>query len=486
MQVNNYHFTSMNQVRVRIAPSPTGYPHIGTIFQALVNFAYAKKQHGTFIVRIEDTDQTRLVSDAEDAIFRALSWFDLDPEESPRHKGNFGPYRQSERLKTYQQYADELIKNGHAYRCFCSKERLDEVRKRMQKDGQPPMYDKHCRNLDPSASKEKAKSEPYVIRMKIPENETIVCHDEIRGDIQFQSNIVDDQVIVKSDGFPTYHLAVVVDDHLMEITHMVRGEEWISSSPKQVLLYQYFNWEMPKFIHTPALRNPDKSKLSKRHGHASVNWYIENGYLKEAILNFLITRVWNHPEGQEIFGVEEIIKHYDFKDMHIQGPIVDLQKLDWINGQWIRRKTDDELIDLLQDFKSPSLQDSALKTFLPHIKERLHKLTDITDLTEYLYQEPTISAQTLTKESKSTSADLKDYFMEVITVINDSPFTPEALEANLRQLQEKVGWKPRAAFMSIRLAVTGKPHTPPLFDVMVILGKQVVLDRLSHAISLLN
>lgn len=476
----------MSNVRVRIAPSPTGYPHIGTVFQALLNYIYAKKHQGSFIVRIEDTDRGRFVEDAEEAIFSALEWFNLEPDESPRKDGQFGPYRQSERLTIYQEYAQKLVTEGKAYRCFCSKERLDEVRKSMQANGKPPMYDRFCRSLDSKEAETRARTENHVIRMKIPENTKIKCFDEIRGEIEFDSSVVDDQVIMKSDGFPTYHLAVVVDDHLMKITHMVRAEEWITSSPKQVVLYDYFGWEKPKFIHTPALRNPDKSKLSKRHGHASVEWYKENGFLKEAILNFLITRVWNHPDGIEIFGIDEMIKHFDFKDLHIQGPVVDLQKLEWINSQWIRAKSDNELVALLTPFASKKLSKEALQAFLPHIKDRLKKLTDIIELTEYLYDEPQYSKGTMLKEAKVAESALEDYLGKVLEVVEKcESFSAIELEKKLRDLQEKIGWKPRAAFMSLRLALTGKEHTPPLFDIMVTLGKSVVATRLKTAIQLM-
>lgn len=479
----------MTNIRVRIAPSPTGYPHIGTVFQALLNFIYARKHQGSFIVRIEDTDRTRFVADAEEAIFDALNWFDLNPDESPRHESKFGPYRQSERLPVYQKYASQLIDAGHAYRCFCSKDRLESVRKKMQADGLPPMYDRHCRSLDENESAKRAETEEHVVRMKIPDHQKIVCVDEIRGPIEFDSNVVDDQVIIKSDGFPTYHLAVVVDDHLMEITHMVRGEEWISSSPKHVLLYDYFGWEKPKFIHTPALRNPDKSKLSKRHGHASFSWYKENGYLKEAILNFLITRVWNHPQGKEIFPIEDMIQYFDFKQMHIQGPIVDLQKLDWINSQWIRQKSDQELFDLLRPFAAQELTDHMLISFIPHVKERLKKLSEIRELSEYLYQDPELSniLPIMLKEAKTDAANLKSYFEKALTAIQQVPeVTAHDLEKSLRQLQQDAGWKPRAAFMSLRLALTGKEHTPPLFDIMVLLGLPTVEKRLSNAINSLT
>ncbi|MCL5676265.1 MAG: glutamate--tRNA ligase, partial [Patescibacteria group bacterium] len=274
----------MKTVRTRIAPSPTGYPHIGTIYQALFDYAYAKKFGGRFIVRIEDTDRNRLVEDAENKIFSGLDWFGLIENESARKGGKFAPYRQSQRLNIYKKYAEELVQKGNAYYCFCSKERLEEIRQLMQKAGKPPMYDKHCRNLPKEEIEANLKKKnPFVIRLKVPENKTIVVKDEIRGEISFDSNTIDDQVILKADGFPTYHLAVVVDDHLMEISHVVRGEEWLSSAPKHFLLYDFFGWEKPLFFHTPIIRNPDKSKFSKRQGHTNIDWYKEQGYLPEAI-----------------------------------------------------------------------------------------------------------------------------------------------------------------------------------------------------------
>ncbi|MFC1653337.1 glutamate--tRNA ligase [Patescibacteria group bacterium] len=472
----------MNKTRVRIAPSPTGYPHIGTIFQALINFSYAKKHEGKFIVRIEDTDRSRFVEDAEEKIFEAIEWFDLMPDESTKHGGDYGPYRQSERLDTYKQYANKLIAEGNAYYCFCSKDRLDEVRKNMQKDGKPPMYDKHCRNISKEESKKRSESENHVIRMKIPSGKKISFTDEIRGKVEFDSSVVDDQVILKSDGYPTYHLAVVVDDHLMNISHIVRGEEWISSAPKHVLLYEYLGWNVPKIIHTPALRNPDKSKLSKRHGHASVSWYIKNGYLKEAIINFLITRVWNHPQNKEIFDIDEIIKHFDFKNMHIQGPIVDLDKLNWINGQWIRNMKDEELKERLNPFIPKDFSHDNFFEILPLIKDRLVTLSEFDSLTHYFYKNPSVDKKLILKESKSNDLKISDYLNQLIETISDTQeWDAKSLESKLRDLQERVGWKPRPAFMSIRIAITGELHTPPLFDTMVVLGKEEVIKRLSNA-----
>jgi glutamyl-tRNA synthetase len=349
------------------------------------------------------------------------------------------------------------------------------------------MYSKKCRKLSSEEAKERVKREPHVIRMKIPADQTIVVNDAIRGPIEFDSNIVDDQVILKSDGFPTYHLSVVVDDHLMKISHPLRGEEWISSAPKHVLLYQYLGWDVPTYIHSPLLRNPDKSKLSKRHGHSSLEWYIDQGYLTEAVLNFLITRVWNHPENKEIIGIDEMIKHFEFKDMHIHGPIVDLDKLDWINGQWIRRLSDDELIARIKTFAPKNLSQTVLKQVLPHIKERLVKLSEIDELTQYFITSPKQDPKQLIKLSKMDNSATASYLTKVVNTLNGvSNWQASKLEAKLRQIQEQENLKPRPAFMTIRLAVTGRTATPPLFDVMEILGKDEVISRLENATNVLK
>lgn len=474
-------------VRTRIAPSPTGMPHIGTMFQALLDYVFAKKHGGKFLVRIEDTDQSRFVEGAETAIFNSLEWLGLTPDESPIHPGSFGPYRQSQRLEIYARYAQRLVENGHAYYCFCSSERLDQVRKAMQAKGKPPMYDQHCRDIDQAEAMERAKQESFVIRLKVPSNETITLHDEVRGDITFDSSVVDDQVLMKSDGYPTYHLAVVVDDHEMEISHVVRGEEWISSSPKHVLLYHYFNWPLPKFIHTPLLRNPDKSKLSKRHGHASVSWYIDSGYLPEAVINFLASRVWNHPEDLEVYGIDELIKHFDVSGMHIQGPIVDLDKLNWINGQWIRNLDDEDLAQRLTQFMPAGMDRKLLVKILPLIKDRLVTLADIEKFSDYFIQDPHIASETLIKQSKGTASEVVAYLESVKNnLLHIVPFDSQHLESSLRAHQTMSGFNPRQAFMTLRYALTGKDATPPLFDVMEVLGKENCIARLSQSINILS
>ena len=473
---------SESMVRTRIAPSPTGYPHIGTIFQALFDYVYAKKHGGRFIIRIEDTDRKRAVPEAEAVIYEALEYYGLKPDEGPKYGGDFGPYRQSDRLDLYRDHAQKLIVSGHAYYCFCSPERLSQVRQARQQNGLPPMYDRHCRTLDPAQAAAQAQTQSHVIRLKVPDHETLTFSDGLRGPISFASDVVDDQVLLKSDGFPTYHLAVVVDDHLMQISHVIRGEEWISSTPKHLLLYRYFNWDLPQMIHTPLLRNPDRSKISKRHGHTSAFWYRDQGYLVEAVLNFMATRVWNHPDGQEVFTLDDMIKLFDFNQMHLQGPIMDLKKLDWLNGQWLRRLDDRILFDRLQAFLPAAVPADRFKALWPHYQDRLVKLADLPELTGYLAADPQVSPAALIKEAKMATQDLAVYLAQVSqTLTSLKTWQVTTIETALRQLQTKLKLNPRPAFMTIRLAVTGQSATPPLFDVLAALGLKTVIKRLNLA-----
>ncbi|HQM16011.1 MAG TPA: glutamate--tRNA ligase, partial [Candidatus Woesebacteria bacterium] len=341
----------MGKVRTRIAPSPTGFPHVGTAFQALFDWVYAKRYHGQFLMRIEDTDQKRFIAEAEAVLHQAFAWLGINPDEGPDIGGAFGPYRQSERLSLYQHYAKQLVQQGHAYHCFCSPERLDRLREEQRLQGIPPKYDQHCKHLDQAEIQARLdRGEKSVIRLSVPIDQEIKVMDKLRGEIKFDSNLIDDQVLLKSDGFPTYHLAVVVDDHLMGITHIVRGEEWLPSAPKHVLLYQYFDWPMPELIHTPTLRNTDRSKLSKRKGNTSVWWYREHGYLPQALINFLALMVWKPADEKEIFSLERMINEFEWERMNITGPIFDLIKLDWLNGKYIRQLSVSQLLPIVNEW----------------------------------------------------------------------------------------------------------------------------------------
>lgn len=467
---------SSNTVRVRIAPSPTGFPHIGTIFQALINYAIAKNSgsKGKFIVRIEDTDQDRFVKGAEDAIFDALDWFGLKPDESPKHGGDYGPYRQSEKLSRYQERALWLVNHGKAYYCFCTQEELVVMRKKQQLEGKSSMYNGTCRDLDPKKTAERANQESYVIRMKIIYGEAILkIHDDIRGDIEFKKELIDDQVILKSDGFPTYHLAVVVDDYDMKITHVVRGEEWISSTPKHVLLYQYFDWNPPSILHTPLLRNPDSSKLSKRHGHASVSWYKEQGFLPEAILNYLASLVYNHPKG-EIFSLKDFVESFDRTKIHSVGARFDLTKLEWMNGEYIRKTQYSILKTQIWEYLDKKHPEEIIEKTTPLIRDRIKKLSDYLSLCEFFFNDP--------EKYEIDLSGKKEMFGNIINALDNlKEWNGTKIGEELQKVAKNLEIKNSVFFMLLRVAVTGKKISPPLNESMAILGKKKVLERLRKA-----
>ncbi|HRN96225.1 MAG TPA: glutamate--tRNA ligase [Candidatus Levybacteria bacterium] len=456
-------------VRTRIAPSPTGFPHIGTVYQALFNFSFARRHNGQFMVRIEDTDQARFVEGAEDVIFKTLDWFGLTEDESPRKSGPYDPYRQSERLSTYQEHAQELIKKGGAYYCFCTKERLDQMRKQLQVEKKPLRYDRHCRDLSAEeVSKKLDEGVPYVIRLKVPDNTQIVVKDEIRGEVTFNSAEIDEQVLLKSDGFPTYHLGVVVDDYLMKITHVVRGEEWLTSAPKHVLLYDYFGWEKPLFFHTPVLRNPDKSKLSKRHGHTNVSWYKEAGYLPEAILNYLALMGWSHPEEKEIFSLNEFISLFDLSDMKAVGPIFDLTKLTWMNGMYIREMDDTVLKKRLIDFdpKIGTVEEHIIDSFVSIAKSRIKTLAEFMPQVLPFIQKQTLE---LTHEEKTNRIALK------AQLESRDEWNTDTILSVLRDFITKT---PGINFKYLYKIVIGANQGLPLVDAFVIIGKEKTLELL--------
>lgn len=458
-------------VRTRIAPSPTGFPHIGTIYQVLIDFAYARKHNGTFILRIEDTDRGRFVEGAEEVIYKALSWFGLDADEDPKKGGPFAPYRQSERLDIYKKHIQILLDNGHAYYCFCTRERLERMRKDQEAHHQAPMYDKTCLKLSKDeVQKNIAADMPRVVRMKIPEHEKIIVHDAISGEVEFDSDVIDHQVIMKSDGYPTYHLGVVVDDHLMEITHVFRGKEWLPSTPKHVLLYKFFGWQMPVHAHLPLILNEDgKGKLSKRHGHASVEYYQKLGYLPEAVLNYLSNIVWNHPDGKELYTVEEFIKHFDITQITSQAPRFDLKKLDWVNSHYIKSMAEDMLMKKLLAFDTRIPNDQVvLKKIIPLVKERIHTLSEFWSLASFFFERP-----------KEFEQPLLDQSVQLLqSVLSDCNWNHDAMEKAIREKAEKENRKAKDLFMQLRVAVTGKTVGPPLLESLEVLGKEETLSRL--------
>lgn len=478
----------MKQIRTRIAPSPTGQDiHIGNLYTALINWVWAKKNNGKFIIRIEDTDQTRLVEGSETKIISSLKAYNLKADESPLDGGDFGPYRQSERLPIYKKYVQQLIDNGSAYYCTCSKDRLDEVRKNQQAAKQIPRYDRFCLNRQDEVKKEIAEGKPYVIRLKVPDQE-IIFNDLLRGEIKIAGEDMDDQVLLKSDGFPTYHLAVVIDDHLMEISHIIRAEEWLPSTPKHVLLYEAFGWEMPVFCHLPILRNPDKSKLSKRKNPVWASWYLEQGILPEAMLNYLSLMGWTHPEQNDIFSLEEFIEEFDLKDINTTGPIFDINKLKWMNGKYIREKlSDNQLLTALKKYLTIKVSDEILTKILPIIKERLEVLSDVNHLLEFFNPDLIIDIEDVRKQSKGkkTDQDLKKLLLALKNKFEfDQEFTVASIEKNIRDLKADFpDWGSRDYFMTIRVVTTAFPITPPLFESIEILGKNLVLKRIDSVLA---
>src|SRR3989442_12253548 len=379
-------------VRVRIAPSPTGVPHVGTAYIGLFNYVFARSQGGQFIVRIEDTDQRRYDRRSEEAILRSLRWIGLHWDEGPDVGGPYGPYRQSERLALYQRYAQELLAAGAAYRCWCPPERLEAVRQQQRQQQQMLRYDGHCRHLT-AAETTARQGQPCVVRLKVQEGGTTVVHDAFREPITFDHQQIDDQVLLKSDGYPTYHLANVVDDHLMRISHVIRAEEWLSSTPKHVLLYQAFGWEPPIFMHMPLLRNADRSKISKRRNPVSLEFYERQGYLPEALINFLALMGCSMSDDREVFSIDEMIEEFSFDRVNLGGPVFDLQKLEWLNGVYIRQLPSEELTQRLRQLltqpKARRLDDEAyLRAMTPLLQERLPTLGDFHALAAFFYETP--------------------------------------------------------------------------------------------------
>lgn len=457
--------------RTRIAPSPTGQDlHIGNAYTALINYVVAAKADGQFIIRIEDTDRTRLVEGSEGRILSSLDWLEIPHAEGPDIGGPHSPYRQSERLPTYKKYAEDLIEAGHAYYCFCTSERLEEMRKSQEANHKPPMYDGLCKKISlTEARKRVAEGEKHVIRMNVPETGTTVFTDLIRGKVAFENALIDDQVLLKSDGFPTYHLGVVIDDHEMEISHIIRGEEWIPSTPKHILLYQFFGWKTPAIAHVSVLRNPDRSKLSKRKNPVWVSDYKAKGYLPAAIRNYLASLAWSYPDGRDIFSLAEMIAVFDIGQLKTSAPIFDVEKLRWMNGEYIRKMDNGELIKMLYAFDARiPHDDEKMKKILPLVKERMKTLAEFWSLASFFYDKPVEFERPVTSEAVHLAKD----------ALAGCDWNHAAMEQAIRAEAEKAEKKARDVFMELRLAVTGKTVGPPLLESLEILGKEATLHRL--------
>jgi len=469
-------------VRTRIAPSPTGDPHVGTAYVALFNLCFARSLGGEFILRIEDTDQTRSTGESEQMILDSLRWLGLNWSEGPDVGGKFGPYRQSERMAIYHQHVMKLVEKGHAFYCFATPSELETMRKEQMARGETPKYDGRSLNLSQADVQERlADGVPHVIRMKVPEEGSCTFNDMLRGEIEIPWAQIDMQVLLKGDGMPTYHLANVVDDHLMEITHVIRGEEWINSAPKHQLLYEYFGWEMPQLCHMPLLRNTDKSKLSKRKNPTSINYYREMGYLPEAVINYLGRMGWSMPNEAEKFTLQEMLENFDIHNVHLGGPVFDTEKLDWLNGCWIRENLDDsEFASRVADW---AINRDNLSRMIPLIKERVEKFTDIAPLLGFMLSGmPTLSEASF--EHKKLDNELVRRVLQYSVWRLDGlrHWSRDGLYQELNQIALSVDLKLKDFLFPLFVAVTGSPSGPPLFDAMEILGPDLVRARVRHAL----
>ena len=471
-------------IRVRIAPSPTGDPHVGTAYIGLLNYIYARQRNGKFVLRIEDTDRTRFVPTSEQMIFDSLRWLGLTWDEGPDVGGPHGPYRQSERTEIYRQHAEILLANGTAYRCFCTPEELEAVRKQQIAAKLPPRYPGTCRNLaQDQLAANQAANKPHTIRLAIPPHGADITasttfRDELRGDITFDHNNVDDQVLMKSDGFPTYHLANVVDDHLMQITDVIRAEEWISSTPKHVLLYKAFGWQQPRFWHMPLLRNIDKSKISKRKNPVSLIYYQQAGFLPEAIINFLGLMGGGMPadinNGTEQFSLAEMVEHFVFTNIRLGGPVFDLTKLKWLNGEYLRKLTPDQFY---AELRSTVLSDDYLRHIAPLIQTRIEILGQFGDLTTFFFRDDVLPTQEVFLPKKRDIDETIAFVTLQLAELEASAWDIGSIESALKKLGEEMQWSVKENFMLLRAIITGSTMSPPLLESMVVFGKARSLDR---------
>lgn len=487
----------MKEARVRFAPSPTGYLHIGGLRTALYNYLFAQHNGGKFVLRIEDTDQTRFVEGAIENLIESLHWAGIDYDEGVFiedgkivQRGEFGPYIQSERLEIYKKYVDQLIESGDAYYCFCSKERLDAVREEQKIKGLIPKYDGLCRSLSLEEARERiANGEEYVVRLKLPANRDIKFHDLVRGDISINTDDTDDQVLLKSDGYPTYHMAVVVDDHLMNITHVVRGEEWLPSTPKHVYLYEVFGWEKPVYVHLPTVLNKERKKLSKRHGDVSVDDFRSKGYLPEGLINYLALVGWSPEDNEEILSMEDMIRKFTFDRVSRTGGIFDKDKLDWVNGHYIRSQS----IETITELAIPYLIESKLidenfaeknrewlEILVDIVREGMHHMSEITDKVRFMFDnqikvEDEEALQTLKGEYTKTILDAMKQELDNVEEIDE-----ELSNKLMKNIQKTTGIKGKNLFMPTRVALAGSLHGPEFAKIIYLLGKQNILERIEY------
>jgi glutamyl-tRNA synthetase len=484
--------------RTRYAPSPTGTPHVGNIRTALFDWLYARKTGGQFILRIEDTDRARLVEGALDGIYESMRWLGLDWDEGPDIGGPHAPYVQSERLDLYQRFALELIEGGHAYECYCSPERLQQVREAQQARKQPPRYDRHCRDLSESGrAARRAEGVTPVVRLRVPDGGKTSFDDAVRGHVEVENATLDDFVMLKSDGYPTAQLAHVVDDHLMQITHVMRGEDWVPSTPRQMLIYQALGWDPPQFVHLSQIVGPDKSKLSKRHGAVSALDYREQGFLPEAMVNFLGLLGWSLDDHTVIISREDLIANFALERLIKHPAVFDLDKLAWLNGVYIREHVSAaRLAELVTERLEAELPPSVPRPIdretvtqvLPLIRERMQRLEEAAPMVEGFFTDDLSYGpeELLGKKFRDEPVRARAGLASARERLASKAWTHEDLEATMRTLADDLSVKPGDLFMLLRVAVTGRVVSPPLFESMEVIGRERCMVRIDHALGLLE
>ncbi|WP_455231845.1 glutamate--tRNA ligase [Geopseudomonas aromaticivorans] len=475
----------MTTVRTRIAPSPTGDPHVGTAYIALFNLCFARQHGGQFILRIEDTDQLRSTRESEQQIYDALRWLGIEWDEGPDVGGPHGPYRQSERGHIYRQYSDELVAKGHAFPCFCSAERLDAVRAEQMANKETPRYDGHCMHIDPVEAQQRvAAGEAHVVRMKVPTEGVCVVPDMLRGEVEIPWDRMDMQVLMKTDGLPTYFLANVVDDHLMGITHVLRGEEWLPSAPKLIKLYEYFGWEQPVLCYMPLLRNPDKSKLSKRKNPTSVTFYQRMGYLPEAMLNYLGRMGWSMPDEREKFSLAEMIEHFDVSRVSLGGPIFDVDKLSWLNGQWLRELPLERFAAEVQKW---ALNPQYLMQIAPHVQNRVETFSQLAPLAGFFFMGGVSPDAKLFEHKKLSPEQVRQVLQLILWKLEAlRQWNKDNITAIIQKVAEHLELKLRDLMPLIFPAISGQASSVSVLDAMEILGPDLSRFRLRQAVELLG
>lgn len=474
----------MKEVRTRFAPSPTGYMHVGNLRSAIFTYLVAKANDGKFILRIEDTDQQRKVDGAVDFIFDTLALCGIVPDESPKRPGEYGPYTQSERLGLYQKYAEELVEKGHAYYCFCDEERLEGLREKAVREKVPFFYDRHCYHMSQEEKDQRiAKGEKYVIRQLVPDEGVSTYHDLVYGDISVENKNIEDQILLKSDGYPTYNFANVIDDHLMNITYITRGNEYLSSTPKYNLLYEAFGWEKPNYIHLPMVLGDDGQKLSKRNGDASFMDLYDQGYLPEAIVNYLVLLGWTDVDNQELFTMEELKKKFSVERIGKAPATFDIKKLNWVNAHYMKQLDEDTLYKLtvphLQEAYGKEYAEDWLRELVKLYQKEISYGKEIVDVTALFFKkEVTLDAACQEFMEQDGIRETLDVFLEEITNIME--WTVEAINEAIQKTKEKTGVKGKLLFMPIRIQTTGQMHGPELSNSIHLIGKDTVIARLKQ------